>query len=129
MTVRKLNKIQSPMIFEATFGPEDVGNTIEVDVPPNFVLLDAAVSVREVFDGTTPTIGVTDNKTSPTVIIADTTVLTAVADVEATAARFTTYPSGGTIIVAPIGAGVTTGAGAVILRGYVEGRQNERYGT
>lgn len=129
MTARKINKIQAPMLFEATFGPADIGNTIEIDVPPNFVLLSAVVSVREVFDGTTPTIGIVDNKSSPTTIIAATTVLTAVADTESSTANFTSYPSGGVITVAPVGAGVTVGAGAVIVQGYVEGRQSERYGT
>ena len=129
MTARKLNKIQYAMLFETLIGPEDVGNTIEIDVPPNFVLLAASVSVREAFDGTTPTVGIVDNKTAPTTIIAATTDLTAVADTEATAAKFTAYPSGGTIIVAPIGVGVTEGSAAVVVEGYVEGRQNERYGT
>jgi len=131
MTARKINKIQSPMLFETSFDIADLGNSIEIDVPPGFVLLKATVAVRTAFDGPTPTIGVVDNKSSPTTIIAATTDLTAAAETESAAGpNYTTYPSGGVITAALAGgAGATVGAGAFIVQGYIEGRQTERYGT
>lgn len=131
MTMRKVTGVQFPMLFDVTFGPADVGNTIEIDVPPNFVLTDAALIVRTAFDGTTPTVGVIDNKTAPTSIIPAGTALSLGETLSGAGPNFTEYPSGGIITISPVIAGGanTVGSADVMIRGYVKGRQNERYGT
>lgn len=123
------NSLQYPMTFYGSFGPADIGSTVELDVPPGFVLLGASIRVRTAFDGTTPKVGVTDNKGSPTTIIAATTDLTATAVTNSSTANLTEYPNGGTIIVSPVNSGGTTAAGAadVVVQGFVKGRQNELF--
>lgn len=130
MAQRKITNAQWTLVFNTEITRDDIGQELVIDVPPNFVLTGAAVAVRQAFNGTDASISIVDNKTSPTTIVAATS-LGAVANTTATTALYTEYPSGGKIRILPVVAGgaVTAGRADVFVQGIIRGRQNERYGA
>lgn len=129
----QIGGLQYPMVFSAELRPEDLGTEILIDIPPGFILLNAGLAKRAAFNGATPEVSITDNKTVPTVIIASNDLSSLdVPNVEADiAVRYTEYRSGGKIRILPTVAGgaPTTGYADVYIQGVVRGRQNERFGS
>ncbi len=130
MAQKKITSAQYSLAFTSTITFDDVGDDVVVDVPPGFVLLDALLVVDVAFNGTTPTAGLTDNKTSPNAIIAN-GALTVGAKTIANGMKGQFYPSGGKLTLNPRIAGGTATAGSarLIVEGVVMDRQNERFGT
>lgn len=126
----KITAAQYPLSFIVPVAASDIGASLDIDVPPGFILTKASLAKRVVFDGTTPAISIVDNKASPTTILAS-TVLTSTGNAEATTALYTEYPSGGTVSVKPVAgaADVTVGSADVLIQGIVRNRQQERFGA
>ena len=127
----KVQNVQYPMVFNVQLTIADLGDEVVIDVPPGFILTGLANVIRTVFNGTTPTFSVVDNKASPTTLIASAaaTALGITSAIPAT--LFSEYPNGGKIRILYVSAGgtPTTGLADVIVQGIVRGRQNERVGT
>lgn len=126
----KVTNWQYPLVLNVELNPADIGQELAVDVPPGFVLTGGALAVREVFNGTTPTVDIVDNKSSPVTYLNDTS-LAAVAATAFSTGLYTEYPNGGKIRILPVIAGGATTAGRadVLIQGIVRGRQNERIGA
>lgn len=127
----KITNVQYPMVWNVEVNPDDVGNELVIDVPPGFVLTGLVNVIREVFNGTTPTYSVVDNKASPTTYIASATSGTAGTTNAIAATLYSEFPSGGKLrILYVVASGTTTtGRADVIVQGIVRGRQNERVGA
>lgn len=129
----KVTNVQYPMVFNVELGPDDIGNEVVIDVPPGFILTGGAVAVRQNFNGTTPTVTVTDNKQVPTAYVPSTALTTAAAEALSFAAGelYAEYPNGGKISIRPVivSGSTTIGRADVIVSGIVRGRQNERVGA
>ena len=127
----KVTNVQYPMVWNVEINPDDVGNEVVIDVPPGFVLTSMANVIRTVFNGTTPTYSIVDNKSSPTTYIASATSGTAGITSPIAATLYSEFPSGGKIrILYVIASGTTTtGRADVLVQGIVRGRQNERVGA
>lgn len=123
--------VQYGMIWAIELGPEDVGQEVDIDVPPGFVLKSLTNTIRTAFNGTTPTFSIVDNKGTPTTLIGSVTS-GATGNTSAIAGTlFSEYPNGGKIKVRYVVASgnTTEGRALVTLEGFVPGRQNERVGS
>lgn len=129
----KVTGLQYPMVFAVELTDEDIGDEIQIEVPPGFVLLSVALAKRAAFNGTEPQVSIVDNKTVPTVLLQATDLSTLdVPNVEGDlASRYAEYRSGGKIRILPVvtGEASTTGRADVLVSGVVRGRQNERFGS
>lgn len=127
----KVKNVQYPMVWNVEIGPEDVGNEVVIDVPPGFVLTGLANVIRTVFNGTTPTYSIVDNKAAPTTLIASATSGTAGITNAVATTLYSEYPNGGKIRILYVVASGTTTAGRadVVVQGIVRGRQNENVGA
>lgn len=127
----KVTNAQYPLVFNVEVDPDDVGNELVIDVPPGFILTGLANVIRTVFNGTTPTYSIVDNKSSPTTYIASATSGTAGITNAIAATLYSEFPNGGKLrILYVVASGTTTtGRADVIVQGIVRGRQNERFGS
>lgn len=130
MAQKKITNVQYPMVFNAEITADDIGDELVIDMPPNFILLRAALSVRQAFNGTTPTVSMVDNKETPTEFV-DEVSLASAANTTVSTGLLSEYPSGGKLsITTEAGATLpTTGRADLIVEGIVRGRQNERVGA
>lgn len=130
MAQKKITNAQYTLVFNTMVTPDDVGDELVIDVPPNFILTGAALSVRTEFNGTTPTATMVDNKDTPTEFIDGVSLATA-ADTVVSTGLYSEYPSGGKIsfTIAHGATAPTAGRADLIVQGIVRGRQNERIGA
>lgn len=130
MAQKNVTSLQWPMAFHAKVTFDDVGKDVVLALPPGFILTDAMFVVTTSFNGTTPTVSLVDNMSTPNDIIAS---AAATAGVLAMAAgeKGNMYPAGGKMTLKPVIAGgtATAGEGHLVVIGVVAGRQNEHYGN
>lgn len=126
----KVTSLQWPMAFTATITHENVGKDVVLDLPPGFILLEALLVVTTAFNGTAPTAALTDNKSTPTAVIAS-GALTVGVKVQAADTKGIAYPAGGKLTLNPriTGGTATAGVAQLIVTGVVPGRQNEHFGS
>lgn len=130
MAQKKITNAQYTLVFNTEITAEDIGDELVIDVPPNFILTGAALAVRTVFNGTTPTVSMVDNKETPTEYLDGVSLGTATATVVSTG-LYSDYPGGGklSLTIAHGATAPTAGRADLIVQGIIRGRQNERIGA
>lgn len=130
MAQKKITNAQYTLVFNTMVTPEDAGDELVIDVPPNFILTGAVLAVRGAFNGTTPTASMVDNKETPTEFLDEVDLASAATTVVSTGV-YAEYPSGGKIslTIAHGATAPTEGRADLIVQGIVRGRQNERIGA
>ena len=115
-------KVMSAVIpFGTTRGASDLGNTKQITIEPDCIVLQHGLVISTAFDGTTPTITATDGTTAyHNAVAAGATGYTA-----GSAGVGKYYPNGGTITVSSAGTSVTAGQAFFVITYVKAGKVDE----
>jgi len=111
-------------LLELTSANLGAGNEVTCNLPVDAFVIDVVPYVSVGFNGTSPTINVTDGTTA---FVSNEAAATSNA-LLATDSKVKFYPSGGTITASLAGTGVTTGRGVIAVQYVRLGRSHEIQG-